>query len=208
MARVKGVFKPSDYPGTPDEATKKDLDAFFEHMFPGVPDPKPEPHFGYAIFAQNPRLALKVGELADYIVREMPWTQRRDLREVAVQTLNLHFKCDFSFQAHLVLAQRAGFTLEQQAAIPYWRTTNLFNQEQRLIIEYTLGVVTGDVSDELFSRVVEKYGEKGAIEFTTAIGWWSLWAMILNATRPEFTPERAMPLPGDKRELDRYSRNR
>jgi alkylhydroperoxidase family enzyme len=196
------VFKPSDYPGTPDEATKKDLDALFAHMFPGSAKPEmAAPHYGYALFAQNPRLALHIAHLADYIVREMPWSQRRDLRELAIQALNLHFKCDFSFLAHLPIAQTAGISLEQQAAMPYWRTANVFNDEQRLVIEYTMAVVAGDVPGELFSRVVAQYGEKGTIEFTTTIGWWSFWAMFLNAIRPEFTSERAQPLPGDAREL-------
>ena len=35
MARVKLVFKPSDYPGIPDEPTKKALKELFDHMFPG-----------------------------------------------------------------------------------------------------------------------------------------------------------------------------
>jgi alkylhydroperoxidase family enzyme len=203
-ARVKGVFKPSDYPGTLDEAAKKDLGDLFEHLFPGLPDPKPEPHFGFAILAQNPRLAKHVASMLYYVVREMPWTQQRDLRELAVQTLNLHFKCDFSFQAHLIYAQAHGISLEKQAAIPYWKTSNLFSDEERLVIEYTFAVVAGDVSDQLFSRVVKMYGEKGAIEFTTAIAWWSWWAMILNATGPEFSMEHASPLPADARELGRF----
>ena len=200
-ARVKPVFKPSDYPGTPDAETRTDLEELFEHMFPGVPEPKPELHFGYAIFAQNPRLARAISECADYIVGEMPWTQNRYLRELAVQTLNLHFRCDFSFQAHLIYGPANGLSVEKHAAIPYWRTTSLFNDEERLVIEYTFAVVSGDVPEELFSRVVARYGEKGAIEFTTTIAWWSLWAMVLNAANPEFSPERSRPLPRDAREL-------
>jgi alkylhydroperoxidase family enzyme len=205
MARVKCIYRPSDYPGSPDEATQRDLDALFEHLCPG--EPKTEPHSGYALLAQSPRLALNIAHLGDYIVRDMPFTQRRDLRELAVQALNLHFKCDFSFHAHLAYAQVAGISLEQQAAIPYWRTSSLFNDEQRLVIEYTFAVVSGDVPGELFSRVVAKYGERGAIEFTAAIAWWSFWDMILNAARPEFTFERAKPLPGDSKELAGYSGN-
>ena len=203
MARVKCVYKPGDYPGALDEATRKDLDALFEHLCPG--EPKVEPHSGYALLAQSPRLALHIAHLGDYIVREMPWTQRRDLRELAIQALNLHFKCDFSFQAHLNYAQVAGISLEQQAAIPYWRTSNLFNDEQRLVIEYSFAVASGDVPAELFSRVVERYGERGTIEFTAAIAWWSFWDMILNAARPQFSFERAKPLPGDARELNAQS---
>jgi len=202
MARVKYIFKQSDYPN-PDETTKKDLKALFEHLSPG--EPKVEPHAGYAILAQSPRLALGIAHLGDYIVRDMLWSQRRDLRELAVQALNLHLKCDFSFHAHLAYAQVSGITLEQQAAIPYWRTSNLFNDEQRLVIEYTFAVASGDVPSEIFSRVVDRYGERGAIECTATIAWWAFWAMILNAAQPEFTFERAKPLPGDSKELAGYS---
>ena len=206
MARIGYIYKPSDYPGNPDETTRGELAALFEHLCPG--DPKAEPHAGYALLAHSPRLALNIAHLADYIVREMPWTQRRDLRELAIQALNLHFKCDFSFQAHLRYAQVSGITLEQQAAIPYWRTSSLFDEEQRLVIEYSFAVATGDVPGELFSRVVGRYGERGAVELTAAISWWSFWAMILNALRPEFSFERAMPLAKDAQELIGQSHER
>jgi alkylhydroperoxidase family enzyme len=204
-ARITPVFKPSDYPGPVDEQTRKDLADLFEQLFPGLPDPKPEPHFGFALFARSPRLCMAILGLFDYIVRQMPWAQNREQRELAVQALNLHFKCDFSFQAHLVYAEAHGISLEKQAAIPFWRTSTIFNDEEKLIIEYTLATVKGEVSDELFARVVRQYGETGAIEFTTAIAWWSLWAMVLNATAPEFSFENARPLPTDKsRELGRF----
>jgi hypothetical protein len=80
----------------------------------------------------------------------------------------------------------------------------LFDEEQRLVIEYTLACVAGDVPDELFSMVSRHFGEKGAIEFTVTVGWWSLWAMLLNSTRPEFSSERSQPLPKDARELTQY----
>lgn len=189
MARAKAVFKPSDYPGTPDEATKRDLQEFFDFLFPGSENPEiDESHSAFAITAQNPRLALNLAKLTYYFAREVPWCQRRDLRELATQVLNLHYNCESSFRAHLASAKAAGIDAELLAAIPYWRTTPLFDEEQRLVIEYTYAVVSGNVPDELFSRVVDKYGEKGTIEFTTAVAWWAFWAMILNATRPDPTP--------------------
>jgi alkylhydroperoxidase family enzyme len=203
MSRVKLIFKPSDYPH-PDEATRQDLAELFEHLSPG--EPKTEPHAGYALLAQSPRLALGIARLGDYVVRDMPWSQRRDLRELAVQALNLHYKCDFSFHAHLTYAQVSGISLEQQAAIPYWRTSHLFDDEQRLVIEYSFAVATGDVPGELFARVAEKYGERGAVEFTAVVAWWAFWAMILNAVRPAFSFERAKPLPKDSRELTGYDK--
>jgi alkylhydroperoxidase family enzyme len=188
MARVKLVYKPSDYPGTPDEVTKTALTELFDHMFPGQPDPEiPGKSGAFATVTQNPQLALLLVKLSDYMVGKMPWTsQRLPLRQLMIQTVNLHFKCDFNFQSHFRPAQAAGIRLEQQACIPVWRTSNVFNEEQRLVIEYTLAAVSGDVSDELFSRVLKRYGEKEALEFTVAVAWWSFWAMIANATRTDF----------------------
>jgi alkylhydroperoxidase family enzyme len=198
MRRVKPIYYASDYTA-PDAAMQKDIQELFDHLCPG--DPKPPVHEGYAALAQSPRLALNIAKLADYIVRDMPWSQQRDLRELSVQALNLHFKCDFSFQSHLEYGVANGLSLEEQAAIPYWRTTNIFNDEQRLVLEYTFAVCEGAVPEDLFARVVKKYGEKGAMEFTTVVAWWSFWAMLLNAFRPEYAFERAQPLPGDEMEL-------
>lgn len=185
--RVKGVFKPGDYPGAPDASTKKEVAELFDYLCPGSDNPQIDlNHAGIAITAQNPMLALSLAKLSRFIAVETAWCQRHDLRELAIQTLNLHFKSDFSFQARLPNARAAGVGADLLAALPYWRTTSLFNEEQRLVIEYTNAVVSGDVPAELFQRVVDEYGEKGAIEFTTLVAFWSAWAMIINAARPEF----------------------
>lgn len=195
MSRVKYVLKPSDYPGNPDEATKTALANFFQHLFPN--GEQGEPHAGYAMLGQTPRVAMGIIDLADVIIYDTILAERRDLREIAVQTLNLHFKCDFSFQAHLPIAVAHGISLEQQAAIPYWQVTSLFDEEQKLMIEFTQACIQGPVAEELFAKFAGLYGEKAAIEFTIGIAWWVFWAIILNATAPEFSSARSQPLPKD-----------
>jgi hypothetical protein len=188
MARVKLVFKPSDHPGIADDATKKSLKELFEHMFPGQSNPEiPGKSAAFATVARDPGLALRLIKLSDYILKEMPWTsQRQALKQLAIQTLNFHFGCDFSFQSHIRPAEACGLSVEQQACIKFWRTANVFDDEQRLVIEYTLATAAGNVPDELFARVVKQFGEQGAIEFTVAVAWWSFWAMIINATGTDF----------------------
>jgi 4-carboxymuconolactone decarboxylase len=111
----------------------------------------------------------------------MPWCQRRDLRELAVQTVNLHYRCAPSFRAHAPHAEANGITAEMQAQIPWWRTSELFDSEQKLVIEYAFAAVTGQVPEALFRRVVDRFGEQGAVEFTAVVGMWSFWAMMINA---------------------------
>jgi alkylhydroperoxidase family enzyme len=183
-ARVALVNKPSAYPGTPDAETKGALDALFKHMFPQSDDPEIAGHHAiFSVIAQNPKLALSLVKASDSVIRDIPMTlERADLREVCIQTLCHHFKCDFNFAAHLATAKKLGISVEQQALIPFWRTSNVFDDEQKLVIEYTYAVCSGDVPEGLFARVVDHFGEKAAIEVTVWVGWWSFWSMIANAT--------------------------
>lgn len=186
MARVKTVHRPGDYPGPVDAETRQDLAELFGHLFPGVADPEIDrAHDGIAIAARNPKLALHLAKLSAFIALELPWSQRRDLRELAIQTVNLHFGCDYGFRTRMPIASTAGISAELQAALPDWKTSDLLNDEQRLVVEYGHAVADGDVPDELFSRVVGQYGEQGAVELTTVVAFWSFWALFLNATRPD-----------------------
>lgn len=185
MSRVTAVHKPGDYPGNPDEPTRAALAELFGHMFPGVENPEIDrAHSGVAIAALNPGLALHLSKLSGFAALQLGWSQRTDLRELAIQTVNLHFKSDYSARSRHRAWQAAGLSMEQLAALPYWQTTGLFDDEQRLVIEYALAVVSGDVPEALFARIAARYGEKGAVECTAVIGIWSMWAMLINAVQP------------------------
>jgi alkylhydroperoxidase family enzyme len=183
MARVTLINRPEHYPGTPDEATKADIAALFAALFPGEADPEINQfHAGVAIAAHNPKLALNLARMSGLIAGELGWCQRKDLRELAIQALNLHYRSDYSFRSRMATATACGISAEQQAALPDWRGSTLFDGEQRLTIEYAEAVVTGDVPEELFARVKAQWGEQGAVECTALIGFWAFWAMFLNAT--------------------------
>lgn len=183
-ARIGYVRSPEDYPPEVSVAEQKSINELFARLFPGNARPRIEgDHSGFAIIARNPQMALQIVKLGEYVAREMPWCARRDLRELAVQAVNIHFQCETSFEAHVPHAAAAGISPEVQAAIPLWRTSNVLDDEQRLVVEYAFAVASGEVADPLFARAKEHFGETGTIEFTTAVAWWSFWAMILNATR-------------------------
>ena len=188
MARIKPMMKPGDYPADADASTKEAVKALFDHMFPGVENPEiPGKSAAFGTVANDPKLALRLVGLSDYVVREMPFTStRRDLQQLMVQTLNWRLGCDFSFQSHLDPAAAAGISLELQALIPFWETANAFTDEQRLVIEYTVAVVDSDVPTELYDRVATHFGEQDTLALTVGIAWWSFWAMIINATKTEF----------------------
>lgn len=187
MPRAQLVYRADQFPGDVSDDKRQDVELLFEHMksFAGKPE-IPGTAGAFAIVARDPKLARLLLQVSDYMTGECPWTvERRDLRQLMIQTLNWHFKCDFNFQSHLSSAERDGISAEMQAAIPYWQVTTIFDDEQRLVIDYTLAACKGEVTDALFARVADRFGEQGALEFTNGVAWWSFWAIVAGAVRPE-----------------------
>jgi len=182
MPRVTPIYRPDDFPGGADAC----VDALFAHLFPGNLDPViGSGHSGVAIAARNPALALGTAKMSAPMALDLGWSKRRDLRELAVQTVNHTLGCTFSFETRIAPAASAGISEAQQRTLVDWRTSPLFDDEQRLVIEYVGAVVSGNVPNALFARVKDVYGETGAVEFTALVSFFAYWAMFLKATAPE-----------------------
>lgn len=167
---------------TPADAPSADVAHLFADLFPGNPAPAfDEAHSLMAVLAHSPKIAEAAAKLSATFFRETAWGQRAALRELAFQTLGRHFGDGFSTRVRRPNAEAAELTAEQLAAIPDWCRSELFDNEQKLVIEYTQAVVTGRVESELFTRLVDHFGEREAVECTAAIAFWSFWAMISGA---------------------------
>lgn len=182
MVRIKLVRGPGDHP-SPDAATQAGVAELFATLFPGNPAPAfDQAHTAMAALAQSPKLALLAAKFSGAVILESAWGQRAALRELAFQTLGRHFGDALSTSSRRAAALTAGLTTEQLGALGEWHGSDLFDDEQRLVIEYTEAVVTGNVPAELFAQMVARYGEQEAVECTAAIGFWSFWAMLVGAT--------------------------
>lgn len=186
MARVTPVLTREGYPKPVPDGMAEQVGVLFGTLFPGVPNPEfDEAHEGIAIAALNPQLALTMAKATGFMVGQLHWSQLTNLRELAIQAVNVRLKSPYSFRSRTKVAAAAGISIEQQNALASWRESSLFDGEQRLVIEYANAVVNGKVEQDLFDRIVVAFGEKGAVECTALIGFFAFWAMFLNATRPD-----------------------
>jgi alkylhydroperoxidase family enzyme len=178
VPRLTPIYRPQDAPSP-------EVGELFTALFPGNPNAEIDrDHTGLAIAAYNPQLALRLSQMSLFLIRDTEWGQRAALRELAFAALNRHFGSTFSIEARRPHAHAAGLSDDQLAAVEQWQTSPLFDEEQKLVIEYASAVVAGAVPQPLFARVVERYGAKQAVEFTTIVGFWSAWAMLLQAAAP------------------------
>lgn len=182
MARVTPIRTAGQYPANADDATRAGLDELFAGMFPGNPAGEIDRnHSGMAVAANSPKLASMMGQMSRFVVIELGWSQRKALSELAIRTVNSHYGSAFSDAARLGAAKAAGLSDAQIATVPDWRS-DLFDMEQSLVIEYTGAVLRGAVDDALFARMVAAFGDRETVECTAAIGWWAMWAMLIEAT--------------------------
>lgn len=88
--------------------------------------------------------------------------------------------CEWCMDYGSFLAADQGISEEQLRAIPSFRDSELFDEDEKLVLEYAEGVsrTPVDVSDELFAQLRERFDEAQIVELTFAAGIENLRARV------------------------------
>jgi alkylhydroperoxidase family enzyme len=186
MARVAEIRTLDEYLELYGNVARDDAEAFYEG-WPAYVSGRGDTGTVAASWAQmlhSPSLALKIFRLSYYMTHDLQWAQHLDLRELAIEPLNERFRCEFSHIAHYRGGRdRAGLSIAQLAAIGF-PGSDVYDEEQQLVMEFTNAVLDQNVSDDLFDRVHKRYGDRGMVEFAITIFYWAYWAIVINALQP------------------------
>lgn len=94
----------------------------------------------------------------------------RSLVTVRVSQINW---CDFCVDINsATLARRTG-SFDKVAALDRWQESDLFDEKEKVVLEYTEAVTYSDrrVSDELMGRLKEFFDEDGVVELTGLVAF-------------------------------------
>lgn len=97
----------------------------------------------------------------------------RSLVTVRISQINW---CRFCVDINsLTLAKRAG-SIEKVEALERWRESDLFDQEEKIALEYAEAITYSDrqVNDKLFARLKTLFDEDATIELTALIAFQNL----------------------------------
>jgi 4-carboxymuconolactone decarboxylase len=88
--------------------------------------------------------------------------------------------CEWCMDYGSWLARDAGVTEEQLTEIPRFRESDAFDADEKLVLEYAEGIsrTPVEVSDELFTRLRERFDEDQIVELT--------WAAAIENLRARF----------------------
>ena len=136
------------------------------------------------------------GRLADLgaALRFQSSIERR-LLEVAIITVGAHWRAEFEWWAHSLMAVRHGVSPEAVAAIAAGESPALPDDE-RVVHEVARQLVeTGHVDGPTYDAARGLLGDRGIVELVTLCGYYTLVSFTLNAFDVPLPPGEALAWP-------------
>lgn len=135
-----------------------------------------------AIWSRSPVLAEAAVKFGDYI--RFSSTLRGDLRELAILVTARACDAQNEWFAHRPLAEREGVPDEVIEQIAQRRRPNFPDAAAAAVFDVAAVLNDSqDIDDETWSRAVDVLGERALVELISTIGFYTMIAMLLKATR-------------------------
>jgi AhpD family alkylhydroperoxidase len=121
------------------------------------------------VYAHRPRLLIGYGMMEDATAKLHRVDERlKVLAELKAATLT---SCEYCVDIGSQIARRAGISEAQLLALPRYRDSELFDELEKLVLDYAVGVSSTpvDVADELFAQLRSHFDDAQLVELTNVI---------------------------------------
>jgi len=166
MARIKGV------PKARAGLTVKLVYRFGPRMMRKLTGRDPQTGNGlepFEIWAYQPKMMMGMGRFNQAIRGGKTVSERiRNLVELkGAQMIGCEFCVDLGSQ----ICRNSGFTDEELLALPGYQSSDLFTEQEKAALDYTVAVMRTpvEVTDELFDRMKAHFSDKQMVEITALL---------------------------------------
>jgi len=140
----------------------------------------------------SPSLGKRISQLGEGVRFESSLPTK--LTEIAILVMARHWRAQFEGWAHERLASRAGVAPETIAALRAGERPSFDDSDDKLVYDFAKELLdTRRVSDDLYRRAVERFGEGGVVELVTLLGYYALVSMTLNVFAVPLPPGHEEP---------------
>ena len=150
----------------------------------------------FSALLRSPDLCDLVQRLGAYV--RFGGTIPAALNELAICIAGRKWTAQFEFYAHRKLALEAGLAPAILDAVAEGRRPEALSEDEAAVYDFAATLLdTGQVSDEIFRRVQQRFGDRGVVDLIAAVGYYSLVSMVLNVDRvplPEGEPPPLAPV--------------
>jgi 4-carboxymuconolactone decarboxylase len=148
----------------------------------------------YQVLLNTPDVAARVAHVGNFLLYET-------VLPPAVKTLTWliaarDYDCDYEWAAFVGHAQKAGVPQALIEAIAKREPLPGMSKEQALLLDFCQQLLRGNhhVSDESYRATVEHFGVAATVQIAASIGYFVMWAFLLNAFEIEPKAEAEYPL--------------
>ena len=175
--------------------SRDDLDAEGKAAYDLVVGDGPQPTTGpAAVSMYSPKVAEAFHLLNQYLRNDGVLTQR--YYEIAILVGAWEIEQQYEWSAHEPAALRAGAPQAVIDTIKYDREPVGLSAEDTMIINLGRQLMREhELDSELFSAVVDRFGEQGLVELVTIMGDYVMVGMLLTAIDQHLPPSRPALLP-------------
>jgi len=121
------------------------------------------------IWAHQPKMMSGMGRFQQAVRKAHTVDERlKNLVELkGAQMIGCEFCVDLGSQ----ICRNSGFSDEELLALPRYRQSDLFTEREKLALDYTVAVMRTpvEVTDDLFARMKEYFGDKQMVEITALL---------------------------------------
>jgi 4-carboxymuconolactone decarboxylase len=134
----------------------------------------------YGVLLHSPQVAIRGAALGEYLRWESDLTAAQ--REIAVLAAARHFDAAVMWASHVRLAREAGVRDEVVEAIANDRELASMTDEEAEIIRFVRELLGSNrVSAPVFGAAHRRLGDRGIVDLTGLVGYYSFVAAALNA---------------------------
>jgi len=121
------------------------------------------------IWAHKPKLMMAMGKFNGAIRKPGALEQRiRNLCELKGSAM---IGCEFCVDLGSQICRNSGFSDEELLAIPRYKSSELFNDREKVALDYTVAVMRTpvEVTDELFAQLQQHFTTEQIVELTALL---------------------------------------
>lgn len=134
----------------------------------------------FTVLLHSPDLAGRVEQLGVYVRFQCGVPER--LRELAICIVAAHWRAPYEWYAHAKLATRQGISDAVLDTIARRETPGFEHEDEAVVYGYCSELLrTGRVAEATFEGCRRVLGERGSVDLTGLVGYYTLLALTLNA---------------------------
>ena len=141
-----------------------------------------QPTGPWIVLLRSPEVMSRARGLSDYLRYEsiLPgW-----LREFVILMTARQWSQSYEWNAHYKIAVDEGLSAEMARAVAEGRRPEAMVDEEAILYDFCMELQRNQsVSDVIYARALERFGEQGIVEIVSLMGYYTMISMVLNTAR-------------------------